>query len=316
MLAAGGVIAGLGLLIRGLLQHRSTIRVGDTATSTISSMAAGEVRISGIVEAAELTLVSLLQSVPCVYYRSTIGRTDGAPAFQGGTEERTVGFRVRDGTGSIRVFPRGARFDAPIRFNEESGGLGPEPSGLSIRSGGSTRPSALNRETAIAELLRVPVPDEGGALDALRAPDRPQSYREARLEIGDAVTIIGRALPFSDLADPVASDYGFETAWLDTDPEIAADLAEARASGTLTGDPEEAWGNAAIPGFGIGRPVTAPQIDLAARQLPLATAAQADSAEQIFEIEVRESSTAALEAWLRSDDTTFFDEIDEDWRGV
>ena len=143
----------------------------------------------------------------------------------------------------------------------------------------------LNRETAIAELLRVPVPDEGGALDALGAPDRPQSYREARLEIGDAVTIIGRALPFSDLADPVASDYGFETAWLDTDPEIAADLAEARASGTLTGDPEEAWGNAAIPGFGIGRPVTAPQIDLAARQLPLATAAQADGAEQIFEID-------------------------------
>lgn len=28
------------------------------------------------------------------------------------------------------------------------------------------------------------------------------------------------------------------------------------------------------------------------------------------------SSVAALEAWLRSDDTTFFDEIDEDWRGV
>ena len=39
------------------------------------------------------------------------------------------------------------------------------------------------------------------------------------------------------------------------DPEVAADLAEARADGHLADDPAAAWGNAAIPGFGIGRPV-------------------------------------------------------------
>ena len=72
--ASFGVIAGLILLARGLSGYRSLVRVGDISTSTIASLAAGEVRVSGIVEPAELTLVSLLQSVPCVYYSSTVGR--------------------------------------------------------------------------------------------------------------------------------------------------------------------------------------------------------------------------------------------------
>ena len=67
-----GSWAGLVLLGRGLVDYRSTIRVGDTSTSTISGLAAGEARISGVIEVAEMTLVSLLQSAPCVYYRSTI----------------------------------------------------------------------------------------------------------------------------------------------------------------------------------------------------------------------------------------------------
>ena len=74
------------------------------------------------------------------------------------------------------------------------------------------------------------------------------------------MTIVGRALPFSDLADPAGADIGLRrrTSSLD-DPEVAADLAEARATGHLADDPAEAWGNAAIPGFGIGRPVDAPE---------------------------------------------------------
>ena len=73
-LAAGGVIAGLTLLVRGLVEYRSSFRVGDTSTSTIGSLAAGEVRISGVIEPAEMTLVSLLQGASCVFYRSTVGR--------------------------------------------------------------------------------------------------------------------------------------------------------------------------------------------------------------------------------------------------
>ena len=86
-----------------------------------------------------MTLVSLLQSVPCVYYRATVGRGGEVSPVEGGfVEERSIGFRVRDTTGSIRIFPRGARVDAPVRFDEETGAMGDEPPGLAIRSGGAT----------------------------------------------------------------------------------------------------------------------------------------------------------------------------------
>ena len=284
--AAGGVVAGLWLLARGLIDYRSSVRVGDTSTSTISSLAAGEVRISGVVEAAEMTLVSLLQSTPCVYYRSTIGRGGEVSPIEGGfVEERSCGFRVRDTTGSIRIFPRGARVDAPVRLDEETGATGDEPAGLSIRIGGATRISEPDRATAIAELLTVRDPETTDRPMALHNSERRRAYRETRLEPGDAVTVVGRALPFSDLSDPVSADYGSDADRLDDDPEIAADLAAARAAGILANDAEDAWGNAAIPGFGIGRPVVAAMIDPAAKPLPLATAEQADLARRTFEIE-------------------------------
>lgn len=285
MLAAGGVVVGLGTLARGLIDYQSAVRVGDTSTSTISSLAAGEVRISGVVEAAEMTLVSLLQSAPCVYYRSTIGQGGEIATFASGSvEERSCGFRVRDATGAIRVFPRGARLDAPVRFDEETGTMGDEPPGLSIRAGGPTRVSEPDRATAIADLLQVRDPVTMGRSTVPRDADRHRSYRESRLEPGDAVTVVGRALPFADLSDPVAADFGTETDRLDDDPEISTDLAAARAAGTLAADAEDAWGNAAIPGFGIGRPVVAPLIDPGANRLPLATPAEAALARDRFEI--------------------------------
>ena len=285
VLAAGGVLAGLALLARGLIDYRSAVRVADTSTSTISALAAGEVRVSGIVEAAEMTVVSLLQSAPCVYYRSTIGQGgEIAPVASGSVEERSCGFRVRDATGNIRVFPRGARVDAPVRFDEETGALGDEPPGLAIRTGAATRVSEPDRGTAIAELLRVRNPDAADRSLIRRNDERRRSYRETRLEPGDAVTVVGRALPFSDLSDPVAADYGTEADRLDDDPEIAADVAAARAAGSLAVDADDAWGNAAIPGFGIGRPVVAAKIDPAANPLPLATPPEAALARSTFEI--------------------------------
>jgi hypothetical protein len=284
--AGGGVIAGMTLLVRGLGEYRSTVRVGDTSTSTISSLAAGEVRISGVIDAAEVTIVSLLQGAPCVYYRATVASSGDASPVEGGfTEERSIGFRVRDTTGSIRIFPRGAQVDAAVRFDEETGAMGDEPPGLSVRVGAATRLSEPDRETAIAELLRVRDPETSDRPPMLRGGDRRRHYRETRLEPGDAVTVVGRALPFSDLADPASSDYGTEADQLDADPEVAADLAAARAAGILTNDPEDAWGNAAIPGFGIGRPVSTPEIDPAAHRLPLATADEAALAERTFEID-------------------------------
>ena len=42
-IAGVGVIVGLVLLARGMAGYRSLIRVGDTSTSSIASLAAGEV---------------------------------------------------------------------------------------------------------------------------------------------------------------------------------------------------------------------------------------------------------------------------------
>ena len=69
------------------------------------------------------------------------------------------------------------------------------------------------------------------------------------------------------------------------DPAIAADIAEALAAGTLT-SPEEAWGNAAIPGFGIGRPVRAPELDPAADcSRPCDARPRQSGSRQVFDIE-------------------------------
>ena len=283
--AAFGVIAGLVLLARGLSGYRSLVRVADTSSSTIASLAAGEVRVSGIVEPAELTLVSLLQSVPCVYYSARVGSDqDRRIRGDGFEEERSIGFRIRDATGSLRVFPRGARFDAPVRFEGETDLSGEEPAGLAIRQGGSTGPAEIDDAVAVARLLTVVDPGTASDPGGLRGRGGRRSYREARLEPGDPVTIVGRALPFSDLADPAGADLGNGADALIDDPEIAADLAEARADGTLVDDSAAAWGNAAIPGFGIGRPVVTPAIDPAANPLPLADAAAAAHAERTFRI--------------------------------
>jgi hypothetical protein len=283
LLAVLGVVFGLFLLARGLADYRSLVRLSDISTSPIGSLAAGEVRVSGVIEPAEVMLVSLLQSVSCVYYRSTIdgGRQGGSEGY---TEERSVGFRVRDPSGSLRVFPRDARFDAPTRLSAETSLMGDEPSGLAMRTGGSTRTAEVNRDLAIAALLEIrrdarPDPRPGD-----RGGDTRHRYRETRLEPGDAVTIVGRALPFSDLDDPTSADVGYGISPLIDDPEIAADLAAARAAGTLAPDAIAAWGNAAIPGFGIGRPTVPPTLDPAADRLPLATADEAARTERSFAI--------------------------------
>ena len=98
LVAAGlsaGVVAGLWLLVRGMRGYRTAARIGDTGTSRIATLAAGEVRVSGRIESAEVMLVSPLQSAPCVYYRSTIEiGDDDLVDVDDLVEERAVGFRV------------------------------------------------------------------------------------------------------------------------------------------------------------------------------------------------------------------------------
>jgi hypothetical protein len=269
------------------------VRISDTATSRIASLAAGEVRVTGIVEPAEVTLVSPLQSRECVWYRSrvqAVGPDDGGDEFR---EERGVGFRIRDASGAIRIFPRDGRVDAPNRYDERSGSYGEAPPGLDLRQSSSFGAGMVtDRESAIAALLTVRRPDPaavlgGTTVGAVQAGSGRKRYLEARLEPGDIVTVVGTALPFGHLEDANGADL--LDRWDDPlvglqDPTVAAEIAEARAAGQLL-TPEAAWGNAAIPGFGIGRPVSEPQLDPGVHEPVLASPAEKAAIDRTFDLE-------------------------------
>jgi hypothetical protein len=291
---AVGVVAGLGLLVRGFAGYRSAGRIGGTSPSRVASLAAGEVLVTGTAEPAEVLLVSPLQSSECVYYRARVDQTGDGDSNEVYRDDRAVGFRVRDATGSIRVFPNGARFDVPDRF-DEGAALG-DPPGLNPRTGSVYAPGPDDRAARIADLLTVRRPDGWSILDRSGLPPWSHGgrhYREARIEPGDAVTVVGRALPFADLDDPDEANVLDGAIVASDDPEIAADLAEARATGLLEPTADDAWGNAAIPGFGIGHPVRTPELDPAADPLPLATATQAARARATFDIAPEELVIAA-----------------------
>jgi hypothetical protein len=127
----------------------------------------------------------------------------------------------------------------------------------------------------------------------LGAATSRRHYQEARIERGDVVTVMGQVLPFSELEDPAAADRVEGSSDLASDPEIAADVAEARAAGLLTDNPEEAWGNAAIEGFGIGRPVRTPDLDPAADRPPPPDPSIASRVAATFEIGPRDLVIAA-----------------------
>ena len=311
-----GLAGGLALLVRGLAAYRSGARVAGIGSSAIATMAAGEVRVDGVVEPLAVTLVSPLQSAPCVYYRARIAEQSGGGGEERAVldEERAVGFAVRDTTGRVRVFPRGATWSVPADLDERTGIAGDEPPGLRPNRGaGTAAVLPLDREAQIAALLTVRPAGTGledvGGTDGFGGglfggstalgpggtwgAGGRRRYFEARLEPGDPVTVVGYAIPYGQLPEEAAegSDpaglgglHGTALAESLADPEIAADLAEAQAEGTLLSDPEEAWGNAAIPGFGIGRPVSIPELDPAARPLPLAEPAAARETVETFEI--------------------------------
>jgi hypothetical protein len=271
-----GFIGGLALFARGLVAYRRDRLVSSIATSSLEGIAAGEVRVTGVVEAISSTLISPLQSKPCVWYRARVEETgeNGRVLLN---EEKAQEFMLDDGSGKIRVIPRGARWEIETVFDESTGMTGEEPIGLQRRIGSAygalpdvepAEMSSAEREVAVQALLTVrPVAElaaegwsvSGGtfssALD-FGSAGRGRQYKEARLELGETITIIGQALPWSDIKrvlhawDPSSN----------VESTIAADIAASRAAGILASSPEEAWGNAAIPGFGVGMPTETPDL--------------------------------------------------------
>ena len=246
--------------------YRTAGRIADTAGSTVASAAVGEIRLTGEVEPAEFVLISPLQSEQCVYYKASVDEHEDRTEARVLREERAVGFRIRDASGSMRVFPRGARWAVPDVFKAGTDMFGNQPAGLNIRDGPMEVAAVVERDQAIEALLTVNEPprDDPG-LTKLLAGGRSRSYREARVSPGDTITLVGFAEPFDQLPDPTGANEAWGSS-LDGDSAIGdaavgADLAEARGQGLLADRPEDAWGNAAIPGFGIGRPTRAPQLD-------------------------------------------------------
>jgi len=133
----------------------------------------------------------------------------------------------------------------------------------------------------------------GSNIGLLGAATSRRHFQEARIEPGDVVTVMGRALPFGELDDPAAADNVDGASDPAADPEIAADLAAARAAGLLAANPEQAWGNAAIEGFGIGRPVRAPVLDPSATPPPPPDPTVAARAAAAFDIAPQDLVIAA-----------------------
>ena len=106
------------LFARGLVAYRRDRSISAVATSSLDGLAAGEVRVSGVVEALDQQLVSPLQSRPCVWYRARIESTDdnGRVLLD---EERAVHFRDlgRPGPASASC-PAGARWEIGVAFDE------------------------------------------------------------------------------------------------------------------------------------------------------------------------------------------------------
>ena len=282
-LAAAGIAAGLFFLWRGFGSYRTAMRISDIATSRIASIAAGEVRLTGVVEPAEMLLTSTLQSVPCVYYRSTVKDTSGDSDTTVHDEERAIGFRVRDDSGDVRIFPRGSQWVVPARFEARSSRSDGPATGVRMRTGSPYQLAEPDREAQIADLLTPDQPLDTSS--PLYDRDGNRSYAEARIEPGDTVTIVGRALPFGHLGDPSEADIGGGDVLPADDPEVAMNIAEARQAGLLVTDPAIAWGNAAIAGFGIGAPVRPPVLDPDANRPALAAPEEATRIAKTFDID-------------------------------
>ena len=277
-----GVLAGFVAFVHGLGAYRREAVVGSIATSTVDGLAAGEIRLFGTVKPLAVTLVSALQSATCVWYHSRI--TEGGDSERVILDEqRGIDFLVEDATGSVRVVPRGLRARIDAAFNESTNMVGEDPIGLNRRVGsGSMVVADDDREAAIADLLTVRPPTRdpddttvnttlgfagfgmGFGTKLRMGGHARRHYTEQRIVPGDKITIVGQARPYSEV-DPIGPDA---TADLDPttfdDPMLVSELEEARASGALAGSAREAWGNAAIPGFGIGKPTVRPVLEAGA----------------------------------------------------
>ncbi len=190
LFVAAGLIGGIVLFVRGLQAYRRDRLISSVATSSLDGIAAGEVRVSGTVEPLDQTLISPLQSKPCVWYRARVETTgDNSRVLL--DEEKSQEFRLRNETGAIRVVPRGARWEIGAAFDERTSLTGAEPIGLERRRGAAYAPlqerdveqmTELERQTAAQALLTVQRPTADAFDDDWSGGRRPPRRRVRRAQ--------------------------------------------------------------------------------------------------------------------------------------
>ena len=100
--------------------------------------------------------------------------------------------------GSLRVFPRGARIDAPLRFEDETGTVGDEPAGLAMRIGRPRpgRPRSTARPPSPSCCASAsPADDAPAGLAPATGAGAGASTARRGSSRAIAVTIVGRAAP-------------------------------------------------------------------------------------------------------------------------
>src|SRR5256714_5237557 len=176
LVAVAAVAGGLGLLFRGL---HSYLRGGDLSsvgTSSVATLSAGLVRVTGMVE-APITIQSYY-GFPCVYYRAEPERKEGTDDERSPTVERSIEFDVRDDSGRIHVMPRAAQWDVRMRDLQPEARL---EDGDRVTIVGSAVPFGQLQDPASSDWLESDDPVVASDLEAARAagelePDPRRRY--------------------------------------------------------------------------------------------------------------------------------------------
>ena len=158
LLAGAGVVGGLGMLVRGFGGYRRASEITDTAPSRISSIAVGEVLVSGVVEPGRAD-AGLAPSECQLCLLPVAGRQIG---WEGHDERIPRGARGRlpdpRRQRQPRVFPTWPRSTCPRTSTTTAPCSSATASSRTSSTGSSFFPSPADRDSQIAALLTVHPP--------------------------------------------------------------------------------------------------------------------------------------------------------------
>jgi hypothetical protein len=127
-------VVGIVLFIVGLFNFKRKHFIETIPTSKIRSIAMGLVEIYGEVVPMNNTMKSPFTFLPCVYYKYRVEelRSSGKSTYWATIKEGSECslFYLRDETGSVMVYPKGAEIDIPVDNTFRSGTGRDPPAGV------------------------------------------------------------------------------------------------------------------------------------------------------------------------------------------